>query len=49
MSCEGCAVSNNMLHVIGQDLLEWLWDQVDKVEENNWFEAASKKVEDGIK
>ena len=43
VSYEGCAASRNMLLMIGQDLLEWLWDQVYKVEENNWFEAAIKE------
>ena len=47
--CDGCNAAKNLLLMIGQDGLESLWDHVGKVRAEDNFEAAIKKVEDGIK
>ena len=47
-NCDGCNAAKNLLLMIGQDGLESLWDHVGKVQAEDNFEVAIKKVEDGI-
>ena len=47
-NCGGCKAAKNILLIIGQDALETLWDHVGKVEEDDSFKVALRKVETGI-
>ena len=48
-NCDGCSSGKNMPLMIGHDQLESLWDHVGKVLEEDSFDTAIKKIEDGIK
>ena len=47
-NCGGCKAAKNIFLMIGQDALETFWDHVGKVEEDDSFEVALRKVEKGI-
>ena len=47
-NCQGCEVVKNIFLMIGQEALETLWDHIGKVEDDDSFEVALRKVEMGI-
>lgn len=48
VNCEGFIVAKNILLMIGQDVLELLWENAGKVQDRDTFEQAIKKVQEGI-
>ena len=48
VNCEGFIVAKNILLMIGQDVLELLWEHAGKVQDRDTFEQAIKKVQEGI-
>ena len=47
-SCEGCETEKDVLLMVGQDDVEMLWKHVGKVADEDSFETALKKIEEGI-
>ena len=47
-NCQGCKTAKNILIMFGQKDMETLWKHVGKVTDEDNFEAALKKIEEGI-
>ena len=48
LNCQNCKMAKNILLMVGQDDLEMLWMHVGKVNDEDSFDAALRKVEEGI-